>query len=56
MFKSPLAQFDVVSVITIFLRNYEVSITNLSITVFFVLLVGYFLFFVFFVGHFIPRA
>ena len=56
MFKSPLSQFDVVSVITIFLRNYEVSITNLSISVILVLFVGYLIFNVFFVGHLVPRA
>ncbi len=55
MFRSPLAQFDIVSVMTIFLRNYEVSITNLSITLLFVVFIGYILFYVFFIGHVIPR-
>ena len=55
MLKSPLAQFDVISVFSLYFRYFEISITNLSITVLFVLLIGYFLFYVFFVGHFIPR-
>jgi F-type H+-transporting ATPase subunit a len=56
MYKSPLAQFDVLSVFSIFLRNYEVSITNLSITVVFVLAIFILLFYYFFHGHIIPRA
>jgi len=56
MFRSPLAQFDVLSVLTIFLRNYEVSITNLSITIGFVLILFYLIFYYFFYGHIIPRA
>jgi F-type H+-transporting ATPase subunit a len=56
MFRSPLAQFDILSVFTIFLKNYEVSITNLSITVVFVLILFYLLFYYFFYGHIVPRA
>lgn len=52
---SPLSQFDVISVFSIFLKNYEVSITNLSITIFFVLLLFYLIFFKFFLGRLIPN-
>lgn len=56
MLKSPLSQFDVMSVYTIFFRNYEVSMTNLSITIIFVLFIMYFIFYVFFIGHMVPRG
>lgn len=56
MFKSPLAQFDILSVFTIYLRNYEVTITNLAISVALVLVIFYLFFYFFFYGHLIPRA
>jgi len=56
MFRSPLSQFDVVSVFTLFLRNFEVSITNLSITIFIVLVLLYVFLNYYFNGNIIPRA
>lgn len=56
MLRSPLSQFDILSVYTLFFRNYEVSITNLSLTIIFVLILAYFILYIFFVGHIIPRA
>jgi F-type H+-transporting ATPase subunit a len=53
---SPLSQFDVVSLFSIFLRNYEVSITNLTFTMFIVILLMYFIFYILFIGHLIPRG
>jgi F-type H+-transporting ATPase subunit a len=56
MFRSPLAQFDVVDVFSLVFRNYEVSITNLSFTVFIVIILMYIIFNKLFLGHMIPRA
>jgi len=40
MFKSPLSQFDVICVIPMGIGSYEISITNLSFTVMFVIVLG----------------
>lgn len=56
MFRSPLAQFDVVVVFSFIFRNYEVSVTNLSLTLLFVILVMFTIFNKLFLGQMIPRA
>jgi F-type H+-transporting ATPase subunit a len=56
MFRSPLAQFDVINVFFLVYRNYEVSLTNLSFTFMIVIIIMYFIFNKLFLGHMIPRA
>jgi len=56
MIKSPLAQFDIVVVFSIIFRNYEVSVTNLSLTLLFVIMIIFIIFNKLFLGQMIPRA
>jgi len=51
---SPLAQFDVVSLFPIFLGNYELSLSNLSCTVIFILIINYIIWYKFYLGRLIP--
>jgi ATP synthase subunit 6 len=55
MIRSPLAQFDIVCLVPLFWGNYEISLTNLSITVINALVVGVFILYIFFNGQLIPR-
>lgn len=55
MIRSPLAQFDIVCIIPLHWGNYEVSMTNLSLTVVNALVIGVFLLYIFFNGHLVPR-
>jgi len=41
---SPLSQFDVISVIPFWIGNNELTLSNLSFTVIFVLILGFFFF------------
>ena len=55
MINSPLAQFDIITIIPIIFGNFEVSITNLTLTIFIALLIGIAIFYVFYIGRLIPR-
>ena len=52
---SPLSQFDVICIIPIWIGNNEISITNLSLTVFFVLLISIIFFKVLYTNNLVPR-
>lgn len=53
---SPLEQFDVITVIPIWLLDLELSITNLAVTVILVIIFGYILFFYFFRQKLVPKS
>lgn len=55
MLRSPLAQFDVICILPIFWGNYEISLTNLSLTVIITLILGIFILYIFFNEQLIPR-
>ncbi len=55
MMKSPLAQFDIITIIPIIFGNFEVSITNLTLTIFIALIIGITIFYVYYIGRLIPR-
>jgi len=55
-FYSPLEQFDVITVIPIWVLDLELSITNLAVTVFFVMVIGYIIFFFFFRKKLVPKT
>ena len=55
-FFSPLEQFDVITVVPIWLLDLELSITNLALTVFFVIILGYIFFFFFFRKKIVPKT
>jgi len=52
---SPLEQFDVITLIPIWILDLEISITNLAVTVILVIIFGYILFFYFFRQKLIPK-
>lgn len=52
---SPLSQFDVISIVPFWIGNNEISLTNLSLTVFFVLIIGAIFFKLLYTNYLIPR-
>jgi len=52
---SPLSQFDVICIIPFWIGNNEISLTNLSLTVFFVLIIGAVFFRLLYTNYLIPR-
>jgi ATP synthase subunit 6 len=52
---SPLSQFDVICIIPFWIGNNEISLTNLSLTVFFVLVIGAVFFRLLYTNYLIPR-
>jgi len=52
---SPLEQFDVITLIPIWILDLELSITNLAVTVILVIIFGYILFFYFFRQKLVPK-
>jgi len=55
MLFSPLAQFDVICIVPLFWGNYEISITNLSLTAIITMILGIFILYVFFNEQIVPR-
>lgn len=53
---SPLSQFDVISVIPFWIGNNELTLSNLSFTVIFVLILGFFFFKYVYSSHLVPRG
>jgi len=53
---SPLSQFDVVSIIPLWIGNNEISLTNLSLTVFFIIFIGVIFFMLLYTNYLIPRG
>jgi len=53
---SPLSQFDVICIIPFWIGNNEISLTNLSLTVFFVLVIGAVFFRLLYTNYLIPRS
>ena len=53
---SPLSQFDVISIIPLWIGNNEISLTNLSLTVGFVVLIGIVIFYWLYSNQVIPRS
>lgn len=53
---SPLSQFDVICIIPLWIGNNEISFTNLSFTVVFVVLIGIIFFFWLYSNQIIPRS
>jgi hypothetical protein len=52
---SPLSQFDVISIIPLWIGKNELSLTNLSLTIVFVLIIGIIFFKVLYNNYLIPR-
>lgn len=55
-FNSPLAQFDIISIIPMWWNGYEITLTNLSLTVFVVIIFNMVILYYFNLGHVIPRS
>jgi len=55
MFKSPLAQFDVICILHYNLNSIEFTITNLSLTALLGIIIGYIIIYYYFNSHLIPR-
>lgn len=53
---SPLSQFDVISIIPMWIGNNEISLTNLSLTIIFVLVIGIVFFKLLYNNYLIPRG
>lgn len=53
---SPLSQFDVISIIPIWIGNNELTLSNLSLTVVFVLILGFVFFKFIYSNHLVPRG
>jgi len=53
---SPLSQFDVISIIPLWIGNNELSITNLSLTIVFVIVIGIVFFKLLYNNYLIPRG
>lgn len=53
---SPLSQFDVVSILSIWIGKEEISLTNLGLTVKFVVLLGIFILYGSYRNHIVPRV
>ena len=53
---SPLSQFDVISIIPLSVGNNELTLTNLSFTVVFVIIFGFIFFKASYAGHLVPRG
>ena len=53
---SPLSQFDVICLIPFFIGKYEISITNISLTAMFVVIIGMYVFYGLYRNHIVPRA
>lgn len=55
MFKSPLAQFDIICLIPLNLNNIEISLTNIGVTGMIGIIIGYIIIYYYFNGHMIPK-
>jgi len=53
---SPLSQFDVISIIPFWIGNNELTLSNLSLTVVFVIIFGFIFFKASYAGHLVPRS
>jgi len=53
---SPLSQFDVISIIPFWIGNNELTLSNLSFTVIFVLILGFVFFKFIYSNHLVPRG
>jgi len=53
-FFSPLAQFDIITIVPVWVFHFEFSITNLTITIFSVVLLGFIFFYFFFAQKVLP--
>ncbi len=53
---SPLEQFDIITIIPLWLLDLEISITNLTVTTVVVIIVGFIFFFIFYKQKMVPKS
>ena len=53
---SPLEQFDIITIIPLWLLDLEISITNLTVTTIVVIIVGFIFFFIFYKQKMVPKS